>query len=114
MAYDRVEGVCVEINVLGVHDARLDVGESRLSRRIGRQLEHAVRNVGGQDVAGRPNAFSRRQSLVPRAGRHVEYPAAGPNLGQVKHQFSRRPLKFRTPRPPRFLRSATSEDVQLL
>jgi hypothetical protein len=47
LAYDRIEGVCVEVDVLGVHDARVDVRETRFSRRLGGQLEHAGRNVGG-------------------------------------------------------------------
>jgi hypothetical protein len=100
LAYDRVEGICVEIDVLSVYNPRLDVGKTRFPRGIGRQLEHAGRNVGGQHVAGGPNALRRHDGLIPRAGRHVEYPATGLNLGQVKHHLCCRPLELGTPRTP--------------
>src|SRR4030095_6832121 len=74
---DRVERVFVEINVLRIHDADLDVHETRLPCRIGCELEHAGRNVRGQYITRRSNASSSHKRLVPCAGRHVENSISG-------------------------------------
>jgi hypothetical protein len=81
LANDRVVRVWLEINILGVHDARLHVSEARFCRRVARQLEHADRNIRGQHAAGCSNALSGQDSLIARAGGYVEDPTASSNLG---------------------------------
>ena len=80
-----VEGVVGELERLGVHLARCDVGEAGLPGGIGGVVEDHGRDVRCEHAAVGPGATCRGDRLTAGAGREVEHLGSSADTGPVEH-----------------------------
>jgi hypothetical protein len=80
----------VETGVLDLQ--RLAVGRERVhivmtgsERVLPAELKDAGRQIGREHIAGWSDALRDIECLVTRAGRNVEYPLAGADVGHLEH-----------------------------
>jgi hypothetical protein len=58
------------------------MGKARLLCRLGGDIQHGGRKIGGQNVTVGADAPSRQKRLITRAGSHVKDAVAGFDTGR--------------------------------
>ena len=71
-ADDSVEGIVLQVKLLGIHDARGDIGQPLLLCNSRGDGEHIRRKIGCQNGADRSHESCREDTLIPGARPNVK------------------------------------------